>query len=127
MSEELPHDQAQVESARMHQKPLEDVLMATQMRTSHRARLVQVGKGVFDVLGKTPADSAATCPAEATAIRVDEGWRLRQIAPAAAAAIRFGDVQAHVERVQVDERAVAVIALVGDQLIKPRGAPARSN
>src|SRR5207244_2023312 len=49
-SDQLTHDEPKIEAAGMNQQPLEDVLMTTQMRAAHAARVVDVRERALDPL-----------------------------------------------------------------------------
>ena len=62
-------------------------------------------------------------PADASTIRVNQRLRIRHASPALRATVRLGEIGADPEGVQVNQRAVAVVALVGDQFLEAaRGA-----
>lgn len=49
-SHQLAQDQTQIESSHMNQLPLQNILMAPQMRASHAAGIVAVSKAALDQL-----------------------------------------------------------------------------
>src|SRR2546425_9297750 len=63
--ERLPHEQAKIERARVVEQPLQDVLMAAQVRAAEAAGVVQVGEGARDVLAPAPQQSLAARAAHA--------------------------------------------------------------
>src|SRR3989454_265587 len=110
----LPHEQAEIERAGMNEQPLQDVVMAPQVRAAEAAGVVHVGEGPLDVFAAASHDPLASRPAHAPAISVDRGLRLRRLRPVPSAALGLGDVRAHGDRLEIDHRLVTVIPLVGD-------------
>ena len=98
--ERLPHEQAEVERARVDEQPLEDVLMPAQVGAAEPAGVVHVGKGALDVFAAAPHESLAAHAAHPPAIAVDRPLRVGRVGPLAAAPIRLGDIGAHADGAQ---------------------------
>jgi hypothetical protein len=69
-TDERPHQQAQIEAAGMDNQSLVDVLMATQVRASHPAGIVDVGEGALDELTTPALQPLPSDAADATATSV---------------------------------------------------------
>src|SRR6266436_1820496 len=52
--ERLPHEETEVERARVDEQPLEDVVMTAQMGAAEPAGVVQVGEGALHVFAAPP-------------------------------------------------------------------------
>ena len=79
-----------------------------------------MGEGAFQSLAAQPQQALAARAANASTIAVDRVACLGILLPVASAAIGFGDVTADADRFEIDERLIAVIALVADDLFDPR-------
>src|SRR5256885_13042609 len=66
----LPHEQAEIERACMDEQPLQDVVMAPQVRATKAAGVVHVGEGPLDVFAAASHDPLASRPAHATPRRI---------------------------------------------------------
>src|SRR2546427_4574913 len=52
--EHLPHEETEVERARVNEQPLQDVLMPAQVGAAEAAGVIHVGEGALDVLAAAP-------------------------------------------------------------------------
>jgi len=59
-SEQLSHEEAQIEGADMDQQALEDVALTAQVQASHSAGVIHVGEGLFDEFGPAFLQPLAT-------------------------------------------------------------------
>src|SRR2546422_3481926 len=75
----LPHENAEIEAARVDQQSFEDVPMPAQVAAAHAAGVVHVSKGSFDVLSAATQEPLAAHPAHAPSIAVDGSLRLRRV------------------------------------------------
>src|SRR5881628_1090770 len=73
--ERLPHEETEVERARVDEQPLQDVLMAAQMGAAEPAGVVQVGEGALHVFAAPPQEPLTAHPAHASAIAVHRALR----------------------------------------------------
>src|SRR5437879_6328451 len=73
--ERLPHEQTEVERARVDKQPLEDVVMAAQMGAAETAGVVQVGEGALHVFAATPHEPLTAHTEHASAIAVHRALR----------------------------------------------------
>ena len=67
----LPHEQAEIEGARVDQEPFENVAMPAQMCAAHAAGVVDMGERPFQVLATSAQQPLATPGAQPPAIGVD--------------------------------------------------------
>src|SRR5262249_2384077 len=111
----LPHQQAEVEGARVDQEAFEDVRMPAQVRPAHAAGIVDVRKGPLRVLPAPPQQPLAPRPTDAAAIAVDGPLRARVLRPVTAAALGLRDVRPDADGAQIAQRLIAVIPLVRDE------------
>src|SRR5262249_59388633 len=114
--EDLPHENSEIERARVDQQAFEDVLMAAQVNPAQPAGVVDVSEGPLHVLTASTQQPLTSRSAHAPAIAVNGTLRVRGVRPAAAPTIRLGKVRPYADRVQIDHRLIAVIPLVGDKL-----------
>jgi hypothetical protein len=114
-AERLPHENPEIEGARVDQQAFEDIRMPAQVSAAHPAGVVHVSERPFDVLPAATQEPLAAPPAHAAPIAVDGLLRLRRGRPVAAPAIGLGDVRPHADRVQVDHCLIAVTPPVGDE------------
>src|SRR5438034_850678 len=68
--ERLPHEETEVERARVDEQPLQDVLMPAQMGAAEPAGVVQVGEGALHVFAATPHEPLTAHTAHASSIAV---------------------------------------------------------
>src|SRR5439155_18790009 len=87
------------------------------MNAAHPAGVVRVRKGPFEILAPPSKQPLAASPANPPTIRVDGGPGCRLAAPAPPAALRFRDVAAETDRLEIFQSLVAVIALVADKFL----------
>src|SRR5262247_914904 len=84
---QLPHQEAEIEGARVDQQPFEDVAMSAQVGAPHPAGVVDMRERPFHVLPAAAQQPLAALPAHAPAIAVDGGLGVRDLPPLAAAAL----------------------------------------
>src|SRR3989442_412539 len=123
--EHLPHQDSEIEAARVDQQSFEGVPMPRQVRAAHPAGVVHVSEGPFDILSASTQEPLTAHPAHAPSITIDGTLRFRRRRPVSAATLGLGDVRPHADRVQIDHRLVAVISLVSDKLGERRRRGAR--
>src|SRR5262245_38879132 len=111
-ADQLPHEQTEIESGCVHEQPFSNVRVPAQMDTSHPARLKEMGERPFQALTAEPQQAQAACAADASPIAIDGGTRLRLLCPVASPAIGLRDVAADTDGFKINERLIAVIALV---------------
>src|SRR4030095_8993106 len=66
-TEHLPHENSEIEAARVNQQAFEDVRMSPQMSAAHRAGVVHVSEGSFHVLAAATQQALAAGSAHAPA------------------------------------------------------------
>ena len=113
---QLSHEEAEVETARVHQKALEDVGVAPQVQPAHAPGFIEMGVGALQALAPLPQQALAPGAPNAPSVAIHSSPRRRFAPPAPPAAIRLRHVAAKPEVSQRDQRLVAVIALVPDHL-----------
>src|SRR5438128_53201 len=74
----LAHDKPEVEAAAMNQEALQDVVVSTQMRTSHSPRLIEMRKRSLGELRSAPPQASAAGAPYTAAISIDRGLRARR-------------------------------------------------
>lgn len=77
--------------------------------------------GPIRALAAEPQQPLASGAANASTVAVDGSARLGLLLPVASSAIRFRDVAPDAHGFQIDERLIAVIALIADDLLVPVG------
>ena len=102
------------------------LVCAAQVRPPHPAGLVEMGEGAFEQLAAVSQQPLAARAADAPTIGVDGVARVRLVRPVASAAVRLGDVAADAHCVRDRHDRIAVIALVGDDLVGATGLPSAS-
>src|SRR5712691_149828 len=94
-AERLPHEETEIERARVDEQPLQDVLMPAQVSAAEPTSLVHVSERALDVLAATPHEPLASRAAHAPSVAVDWALRLRRLGPVPPAAVGLGDVGPH--------------------------------
>ena len=95
-AEALAHREPQVEAAAMNQQTLQDVVVFPQVRASHPAGLIEVGKRSLGEFRPSPPPASPAGAPETAAIPMDGRVRIRRvgpIAPAPASVVEHGLVQ----------------------------------
>src|SRR5206468_5270036 len=100
-----------VDAAGMNQQPLEDVLVPSQMRATHAARVVDVRERTLDPLAALAHQAPSASSTYPAAIAIHRRLRLRLVRPIASAAVRLRDVCPNAHGVQVHHCLIAVIPL----------------
>ena len=118
-AEVLAHREPQVEAAAMNQQTLQDVVVSPQVRASHPAGLIEVGKRSLGEFRPSPPQASPAGASETAAIPMDGRVRIRRVRPIAPATVGFRNVRPQAHRSQVYHRLVAVIALVRDDVLQP--------
>ena len=95
----------------MNQQAFQNVGVSAQMRTSHRARLIQMRKGSLGEFRPSPSQASAAGAAHAAAIPIDRSLGVWCVGPIAPAAVGFRDIRPNAHRGQVDQGGVAVVPL----------------
>src|SRR6516164_4555935 len=113
-ADQLTQEEPEIEAARVDQQPLADVRVAAQVHTAHPAGLVEMREASFQALTAKPQQTQAACAANAPTIAVHRSARLGMVLPVPSSAIGFRDVAADAHGFEIDERLIAVIALVAD-------------
>lgn len=114
-----PHEKRQVAAADLDEQPFEDVGMAAQVRAAQPAGFVEMGVGSLQPYAALAEQRQSVGPSNASAIRVDRRACRGLLLPAASTALGLGDVGPHVERSQVHQHPLAVIPLVGHDVMMP--------
>ena len=120
-TDQRPPEQAQVAATRVDQQSCEEVVVAAQMRPAHPAGVIAMRIRSFQSLATAPLQGAPPSAADPPPVGVDCGAGCGLVLPSTPAPVRFGDVGPYVELRQIDERLIAVIPLVGDDLVDDRG------
>jgi len=89
-TEAFAHEQPQIESGDVEKQPLGDVLVVTQMSSSHAARFECIREGPFDDLATWPHQLSAAGSVLASAVRVDGVTFCSLAFPILALALRLG-------------------------------------
>jgi hypothetical protein len=118
-AEERPHPEAQVERAGMHEQSLQHVFVTAHMRSPERTRLVEMRTRALEQFPTSAKQSLSTFAADPASVRI-HGVSLRAlIGPRLAPPIRFADIRANLQRLQIVHRGAAVVALVGNEPSRP--------
>jgi len=117
-AEQVPHHEPEIEAAGMHQEPFENVVVLPQMRVSHAAGIVDMRKRSFHQFRPRPQQGLAALPAFAPSVRVDGRLCVGRLGPITSTTVRLRDVRPEADGLRVDQRLVAVIPLVGDDLFE---------
>src|SRR5262249_40959359 len=83
---ELPHEQAEIERARVDEQPFENVRMPAQVGAAHGPGVVDVRKGALQILSPAPQQPRAAPPGDAPPIAIDRALRVEGMPPVAATA-----------------------------------------
>jgi hypothetical protein len=105
---------AEIEASRVDQQPLPDVGVPAQVHTPHAASLIEMSKWPFQALTAEPKQAQTAHATNAATIAIDRVAGPRVGFPVPSSSIGFGDVAADADGFEIDERLIAVIALVGD-------------
>jgi hypothetical protein len=118
-AEERPHPETEIERAGMNKQSFKHVLVPARVRAREPTGLVQlrhtVARVVRRVCGGVAFRGRRGCAVDSLD-RVPFRFLVR---PRLGAAIRFTDVGANVQRLEIVYRGEAVIALVGDDFLDP--------
>ena len=114
-ADQVPHEKPQIEAAGMNQQPLADVRVSAEVHAAHPTGFKEMSEGPFQAVAAQPQQSLAARTANAPAIPIHGVARGRMLLPVPPAAIGFGDVAANAHGFEIDERLIAVVALVGDK------------
>ena len=118
-SDQVPHDESEIEATCMNQDAFQDIRVAAQMRAAHAARVVEMREGAFDPLAAlTHQAPSASAPRIRRRLPIHRRLGLGRLRPVASSAIGLRDVGPDAHGVEVDHRLIAVIALVGDDLFQ---------
>lgn len=104
----------------MNQEALQDVVVSTQMRTSHPTRLIEVRKRPLGEFRPAPPQAPSAGAPQTAAIAIEGGLRGRRVGPIAPTAIGFRNVRPYTHCGQVRHRLVAVVPLVRHDLVQVR-------
>jgi hypothetical protein len=100
------------------QQSLQDVGVPSEVHAAHPAGFVEMREGPSQAFAAGPQQTQASRPADAATIPIDRRPRLGLFLPVAAPAIGFGDVAPYADGFEIDERLIAVIPLVADDLLQ---------
>lgn len=92
-ADEGAHQESEVEAGRMHDQSFEDVLMTSQMRPPHAARLVQARIRPLEQFAAATQEALASCAAHPLTIGVHRRLRIRGLHPVSPPALRFRNVR----------------------------------
>ena len=70
-ADQLPHEEPQIETARVDQQSLQDVGVPSKMHTAHPAGLVEMREGPLQALPTQPQQAQAARAADASPIAID--------------------------------------------------------
>ena len=121
-ADQLPHEEPEIETTRVDQQSFQNVGVPAQVHAAHPAGLVEMREGPLQALPTQPQQAQAPCAANASSIAIDRGARLGLVLPVPSAPIGFRDVAADADGFEIDERLIAVIPLVADDLLQAIGA-----
>src|SRR5437867_3823850 len=113
--ERMPHQESEIERARVDDQPLEDVRMPAQVDPAQPAGVIDVRKRPLDVLAAAPHQPLPARAAHATAIAIDRVLGLRRLGTAATAASGLSEVATDAEGPESQQGVVAVIAAITDE------------
>jgi hypothetical protein len=119
-TEQRPHPEAKIEGAGMNEQSFEHVLVSAHVRPPEPTCLVEMRTRSLEQFPASAEEAFTAIPVDASSIRVDRvsfGFLVR---PRLRSAIRFANVGANLQRLQIVHRAAAVIALVGDDFLDHR-------
>jgi hypothetical protein len=88
----------------MNEQSLEHVLVAADVRAPERTSLIEMRTGALEQFPTSAEKVLTTIPADAPSIRVDRVPFGLLISPRLRSAIRFADVGANVQRLQIVHR-----------------------
>ncbi|HJU42828.1 MAG TPA: hypothetical protein VJ691_08430, partial [Vicinamibacterales bacterium] len=115
-ADQVAHKQAEIEATGINQQALSNVGVAAEVHATHPASLIEMGKGAFQALAAQAQQPQSAWAADASTIAVHGVAGGRILLPVPPSTIRFGDVTADAHRLEIDQRLVAVIALVADDV-----------
>lgn len=108
---QLPHEEPQIEAARVNQQSLQNVRVPPQVHAAQAACLVEMREGPLQAFAAKPQQSQAPRATNAPPIPIHRGTGLRRVFPVASPAIRFRDVAPDTHGFEIHEGLIAVIAL----------------
>jgi len=120
-AEERAHQEPEIEAPDVDEEAFQDVRVAPQVRPAHPAGLIEMGVRPLQAFAAASLQPTAAGPAYPPAVRIDRVARRRLAAPVTRPAIWFRDVCPQVECRQIHQHLIAVVALVGDDLVDHRG------
>ena len=116
-TDQLSHEQPEIEATDVNQEPLQNVRVPAEVHATHATGLVEMREGSFQALAAESEQALAACATTTSTIAIDRVVRRRVLRPVPSSPIGLGDVAAHAHRFEIDERLIAVIALVTDDLL----------
>src|SRR5688572_24360405 len=111
-ADQLPHEETEIEAAGVDQHSLPNVRVSAEIQPAHPAGLIEMREGPFEALAAEPQQAEASRTVDPPTITVHRVAGRGVLLPVPSAAIGLGDVTADAHGFEVDERLVAVIALV---------------
>src|SRR5712691_5329261 len=93
-TDQLTHDEPEIEAARMNQDALENVRVAAQMRATHAPRVVDMRKRAFDQLAAATHQATSTSSLNPATIAIHRRLGLGLLRPVALPPVRLRNVGA---------------------------------
>jgi hypothetical protein len=120
-ADEFSHEEAEVEACDVDEYAFEDVAVASQVSATHRAGLERVHEGALEKLAAATEQRLASIASNSTSVAVDRIAFGLLVLPVPASALRLRHVAADLELFERGQYFVAVIALVGNDLVDLHG------
>ena len=120
-ADQLTHEQSEIEAGRVDQQSRPNVPVPSKVHAAHAAGLIEMRKRSFQPFAAQPEEPLTARAANAPSIAVHSVACVGVLLPIPSSPIGFGDIAAHAHGLEIYERVIAVIALVGDDLLEAIG------
>ena len=115
-SDDLAHQQPEIEGTAVDQHPFEDVLVTAKVRASHAAGSVEMSEGSLHPFSSEAVQTLTSCPAASPTVRVHQATALGVAPPSPTTTVGFGYVRTQPRSVQLLENRSGVVTLVANLL-----------
>ena len=120
-SDDLAHQQPEIEGTAVDQHPFEDVLVTAKVRASHAAGSVEMSEGSLHPFSSEAVQTLTSCPAASPTVRVHQATALGVAPPSPTTTVGFGYVRTQPRSVQLLENRSGVVTLVANHFLQASG------
>ena len=124
-SDDLAHQQPEIEGTAVDQHPFEDVLVTAKVRGVSCGRFGRDERRVAPPFSSEAVQTLTSCPAASPTVRVHQATALGVAPPSPTTTVGFGYVRTQPRSVQLLENRSGVVTLVANHFCRPPGWQAR--